>query len=293
MKREITSDQDATVLKKLSSPRRHTVVDKNLRVSDDDDVSRLNDAPASSEKKGLPPKQDVAEKPRKATVVGNHGPDKDGKIDWSKNPDSVDAILQYHEQYGHLSDSEGYLQTGQKCFRQFNKLFSARVTPEEIAEGLSQFNEPSAREEFAQAREAAPAAEEQPQEATEQVPVKKAPPAPSKVETFFKLRTKTVPVVTEKKVVLRGVQFEICKILDCKNICLMQPDKGRADQNGYFHAACANSDGEKIFAETCPQQKELPEKEQLALELFKAQFNGDELQAKKFLFLTRKIYGNK
>lgn len=283
--REITSDQDSVVVKKLGSPIKKTVIDKNTRV-DDEDMSRLNDA-GPVEKKGLPPREDRQETPaaRKVTVVGNHGPDKDGKVDWAKNPDCVDAILQYHEQYDNLDDPEGYLATGERCFRQFNKLFSARVTAQDIADGLAAHNSPSDK----------PESVGEPSAPSEQAAVvaqpKAAPKEPDKSESFYKIRSKSLPVVTENKVALRGTQFEICKILNCKNICLMQPSKGKPEQNGYFHAACANSDGTTINPIGCPQLEELPEKEQLAFELFKQQFNGNELQAKKFLFLTRKIYG--
>ena len=100
------TNEDEVEVKKLGSPVKKTRVGPNTRVDDysEDDVSGLNnipeDRPSSS--------REAAVKESKKTLLGNMGPDKNGKIDWSKNPDCVDSILQYHEMYQFESTPEGF-----------------------------------------------------------------------------------------------------------------------------------------------------------------------------------------
>ena len=114
-------------------------------------------------------------------------------------------------------------------------------------------------------------------------------PAPPPPETdYFPVQAKSLDIKTEK-VGLSGTKFELCKILNCPNICLMQRKKGPPNGNAFFVAACGNSK-EGVIGAGCPQDAELNENEQLVLQMFVQQFNGDVLQAKKFLFLSRRIH---
>ena len=256
-------------VKKLGSPIRRTVVTPNTRVDDDGeiDAASLN-------------KQPEKERPKKKTLMGNVGPDSQGKIDWERNPDCKDSILQYHESYQFENTSAGYLQTAEKCYRQFNKLFNSKVTPQEIASALELVYLPNDKGpkfmgKKAQVVQGHSDALEMP-----------APKQPEKEEMYFPVQAKSLEIMTGK-VVVDGTKFEICKILNCPNICLMQRKKGPKEGNKVFVAACRNSKDGKIIEEGCPQEEQLGPKEQFVFQMFVQQFNGDELQAKKFLHLSK------
>lgn len=286
--KDTVSDDEELVVKKLGKPVRTTVIDKSVRIDDDDDVSSLNSGSGSSRPSGA---RETQQEPQaaavKKTILGNAGPDQNGKIDWSRNPDCVDFIIQYHESSGNSNDEEGYLKTATKCFRQFNKMFSTKkqsvnLSAEDICQGLLQHYDSGdfVKEDiYPETSNVLTKEEPNPQQQIGSVPK----------EEYFPLNRKSVHLAEGKKVLLRGNKLEICKILGCKHICVVARTEGRIEDNAFFHAACANSDGNEIL-EGCPQLQEFSGKEKLAFEMFKQQFQGDELKARKFLLLTRVLY---
>lgn len=276
----IRENEGAIELKTLGKPKRSTVVDASSRVVDDDDVSSLNAGLDGGGKERPPSSREIAAQSQaKRTVLGNHGPNKDGTVDWDRNPDCVDYILQKHESSGSGDTPEGYLATAQKCTNQFNKLFKSRVTADQIAEALSKFNTPGR-----------PRAEAPKQAAASAVSAKPAEP----IENFYPLSADELPVDARSNVVqLNGTKFEICKILGCKNISIAPVTRGVASESGTFHAVCqaTNADGQ-IEATCCPQETPLTPKEQFAYEMYLNQFNGDQLKAKKFLYMSRALYAD-
>lgn len=303
MAKEIVSDKDGVVVKKLASPKKTTVLDGNFRMSNfDDDVSSLNagisgEGGGGSEKKGLEKAIRAEAASRKKTLVGNEGPDANGKIDWSKSQDCVDYICQAHEGSGNSNDEEGFTATAERCVNSFNKLFGrkdetgvhrpAQMTAEEIAEALKTHyvvDEAPAKKPARPARAAAKAEAEPEEEQPEPAP-KKAPP---KEELYYPI-TKGALEFGKGKKLLSGTHFEICKVLNCKHICMAQRKSGPIEHNGLLHAACANSENNVIDKKNCPQEQELSEKELFLFQMFLQQFNGDALQAKKLFFLSRAI----
>jgi hypothetical protein len=304
MSREIVQDynnpEDEAVVKKLSSPKRNTVITGNTSVRDlDDDLASLNGPEESGSQRVMGDRESgrvaAPETSGKKTLLGNEGPDSSGKIDFTKSPDSMDALIQYHESYKFTDDEAGFTATAQKCFRQFNRLFSSKTTPckvteEEIAAALLSYykTNPNPEGKLKSMRKSEAAASQ-------------GSPAPS-------VKTVAQPVVTyvqlndnkalkinniDKSLPLTGEKFEICKILNCKNICLVQKQQGAVEANNVFYAACGNTLGEpasSVNPEGCPQEAPLSAKDKMALEMFKAQFDGDELKAKKFLFVTKTLY---
>lgn len=285
---EIYKDNEGVVLKKLGKPVRRTVVDKNTRVSDDD-ISM--DMPSESVTAARP---SSAERPRKKTLLANAGPDESGKIDFSVNPDCVDYLLQYHESYGNSSDAEGIAETCNKVVSGFNKTFKSQMTPEDLAPALEsrlilisadvstdemRNRKPGQRLRKTESQEA-PVQEERSFQAKQVVD----PEVP-----YMSLHAKSLGVVEGQKVLLSGEKFEICKILHCKNICAVTRSKGKISQNGLMHAACSVSEKGQINKNHCPQETPLSEKEALAYQMFLQQF-GDELKAKKMLFISREVF---
>lgn len=282
MSREIVRDynekDDEKVVKKLGSPIKRSVLTGNTRaVSSDDDFSSLNTE--GSEDKGRP---SSSRESQKRTILGNTGPDSQGKMDFSKNPDSVDYILQTHESYGNADTDEGYLDTGEKCYRQFNKLFSTKtvtckVTAEEISGVLKKFNTSNPSKKITKP--------------TSGTPSKITPERQEVVvetSTYFQIPLNKSLKVLKDVMPLYGEHFEICKILGCKHICLTQKSSGAINQNNAFFAGCANSEG-SILKPGCPQEEPFGPKEQMVFELFKNQFQGDELKAKKLVYMTKSL----
>jgi hypothetical protein len=279
--KEKISDEDAVVIKKLNKPVKTTIIDRTLRIDDDEDVSSLNNKNSSSS--STRPMSSREEKSPKKQMLGNAGPNPDGTIDWEKNPDCVDFVIQYHESSGNSNDEEGYLKTGNKCFRQFNKVFSTKarivnVSPEYIQQGLISFYDPDS--ESVKKQDSV----KENKHIFEEIQVDNKP----ELEEFYPLNKKSI-AVEDKKVLLKGNKLEICKILGCKHICIVTRNEGKIEENGFFHAACSNSDNGQIL-ENCPQLQEFSGKEKIAFEMFKQQFQGDGLKAKKFLLLTRTLY---
>jgi len=301
MPKEIISDQSGEIVKKLSKPVKTTVLDGRTRIPDeDDDVSSLNAGTGGSEKKGLD-KAREAEVPKRNSnkmLVGNEGMDANGKIDWSKNPDCLDYIFQQHEGLGNPNTTKGFFSTATKCVRAFNKMFGkkgndgkfvdAKVTAEEIAEQLhANVDKLGSDQSDGIDVDTSEGKEDAAREAVNDA-VKKTL-APKKVEFYYPLE-RTALEFKENKYPLNGTKFEICKILNCPNICMMKRKDGDINQNGWFHAGCGASEGGSINKDLCPQEKSLSEKEAIAFQMLLSQFNGDELAAKKFLYLSRTLY---
>jgi hypothetical protein len=293
--KEKISDEDAVVIKKLNKPVKTTIIDKSLRIDEDEDISSLNTKTSSSSSSRPVSSREEKVAPKKK-LLGNSGPNPDGTIDWDKNPDCVDFIIQYHESSGNSNDDEGYLKTGNKCFRQFNKMFSTKakavnVSAEDIQKGLVDFYD--SESDFKYTKKDAVEEDERidgltTQEIAEKnTPVAKAPQIQS--EEYYPINRKNISIVEDKKVLLKGNKLEICKILGCKHVCIVARNEGKIEDNGFFHAACSNSENGQIL-EGCPQLQEFSGKEKIAFEMFKQQFQGDELKAKKFLLLTRTLY---
>ena len=141
----IRENEGAIEIKSLGKPKRNTVLDSSYRMSDEEaELASLNGGVSGGRERPLSSRE-IAAQSQKKTILGNHGPNKDGSVDWAKNPDCVDYILQKHESSGNGDTPEGYFATAQKCSNQFNKLFKTRVTAEMIVQGLSQHNTPGAR----------------------------------------------------------------------------------------------------------------------------------------------------
>lgn len=299
MAKEIVSDKEGVVVKQLSSPRKNTVIDKNFRMTEyDDDVSSLN--AGASEKKGLSRSASVEAAPSRSserTLLGSHGPDAQGKIDWAKNQDSVDYLLQAHESSGNPNTEEGFAVTAAKCVNSFNKLFGkkdasgvhqpARMTASEIITGLQKYYvaDSDGQGDVAEASPAGARSTAAKPVAESAIAPMKAPP---KEELYYPLAKQSLDFSKGKRL-LSGTHFEICKVLNCKQICMVQRTKGSIEQNGLFHAACGASEKNVIDVAQCPQEQELSEKEQFLFQMFLQQFNGDALQAKKVFFLSRSI----
>lgn len=263
------SNDGEVEIKKLGKPIKRTIVTPNTRVQDDgeEDVSGLNKVPERE-------RPTSSKEVKKPTLLGNEGPDKNGKIDWDRNEDCINTILQYHETYQFDNTAEGFLKTGEKCYRQFNKLFKSEVTAQEIADALEKGYGPATK----QGKTSAPARSVS--------DVKQSEPV-EKDEIYFPIQATSLEIAVDK-VPLEGTKLEICKILNCPNICVMQRKKGPPKGNKLFLAACKNSQDGKIL-EGCPQEEKLTQKEQFVLQMFIQQFNGDELQAKKFMYLSKVI----
>jgi len=297
MSRQVIKDyndkDDEAVVKSLRKPVHNHVISSSTQTFADEDVSSLNDAPTGSgrplgDREAGGYKADV-----KKTLLGNEGPDAAGKIDFSKSPDSLDALVQYHESYKNPDTDEGFAASANKCFRQFNRLFSTKekpckVTEAEIAAVLKNYYaaNPNPQPKQASVTSAAPARAER---------VAAAPSAPVEEKvTYTPLpEGKALKVVLGESVApLIGDKYEICKILNCKAICVVQKLQGTIETNGLFFAACGNTDPatRTIPDEKCPQQAPLSAKEKMAFEMFKIQFGGDELKAKKFLYMTKTLY---
>lgn len=286
---EIYKDNEGVVLKKLGKPVRRTVVDKNTRVSDDDSM----DMPSEPVNAARP---SSIERPRKRTLLANAGPDEEGKIDFSVNPDCVDYLLQYHESYGNSSDADGIADTCSKVISGFNKTFKSRMTPEELSPALEsrlvlissdvstdemRNRKPGQRLRKTETAEVVTRVEERVGQVSQVAPEPDVP--------YMSLHAKSLSVVEGQKVLLSGEKFEICKILHCKNICAVTRSKGKINQNGLMHAACSVSEKGQINKNHCPQETPLSEKEALAYQMFLQQF-GDELRAKKMLFISREVF---
>lgn len=297
MSRQIVSDhndkEDETVVKSLKKPVHRHVINSSTQSFDDadDDMSNLNLDEAPTRVAG---DREVSQKTApKKTFLGNEGPDDKGKIDFSRSPDSLDALIQYHESYKHPDSDEGFAATANKCVSKFNRVFStkekpSKVTEQEILEALLSYYKanpnPAKRE---SAREAAA-----PGEATSR-PRFERPSEPSvsyaKMPANKSLKVHNIDTALP----LTGEKFEICKILNCKNICVVQKAQGSIEENNVLYAACGNTLGTPAAAinpDGCPQEAPMTAKEQMALEMFKVQFNGDELKAKKFLYMTKSLY---
>jgi hypothetical protein len=289
---EIYRDNEGVVLKKLGKPVRRTVVDKNTRVSDDDINMEIPSEPVKT-----------SEKPsaKKRTLLANAGPDENGKIDFELNPDCVDYLLQYHESYGHSADAAGIASTCDKVVSGFNKTFKSRMTAVELSPALesrlivlssSTESDMSAEE----MKNRKPGQRLRRQELSEEREPSIQSPQPNKVAeldvAYMSLKTKSLSVFDGQKVLLSGEKFEICKILNCKNICAVTRSKGKISQNGLMHAACSISEQGQINKSLCPQEAALSEKEEMAYQMFLQQF-GDELKAKKMLFISKKVFSPK
>lgn len=279
---EIYRDNEGVVLKKLGKPVRRTVVDKNTRVSDDDISMDVPSEPIIS--------TSVPTDKKKRTLLANAGPDEDGKIDFTINPDCVDYLLQYHESYGHSSDAAGIALTCEKVVSGFNKTFKSRMSPSELAPALeSRVTQTVSTEEMKNRRPGQRLRSPEPSKES----VKGQPP--EVLETvepevpYVQWKTKIVNVYNGQKVLLSGEKFEICKILNCKHICVLTRNSGKIKQNGLMHAACGVSENGKIKKSACPQEEALTEKEQMAYQMFLQQF-GDELKAKKMLFISKEVF---
>lgn len=267
--------EDEVVLKSLKKPVKNHVISSSTKVYDEDDLSDLNVEETSQRITG----EREAKSLVKRTLIGNEGPDENGKIDFSRNQDCLDALIQYHESYKNFDTEEGYRDTSKKCYRQFNKIFSTKekpcnVTEDEIFQALLKFYKPSTKQ-------------------IKKPDNQKAPTPTTQKETvdYTQLSLKSLKIVEkENSVELFGDKFEICKLLACKSICVMQPASGSVEDNNKFVAGCSNSDGQKIISETCPQEAKLNPKEKMAFEMFKMQFNGDELKARKLLYMTKMLY---
>lgn len=272
----IISDNEVEI-KKLSKPIKRTVITSATRINFEEDLALLNEEETTT-KKGIPKRTSFTKKAAK-TLIGNLGPDKNGKIDWKMNPDCVDYILQYHESYNHENTPEGFLKTGERCYRQFDKLFKAKVTKEEIALTLEQKYGTDIT-----------AIQGEPNLESKLDPEIEKPKAP---EPYYPLTLKTLSLEKDKTV-LEGMKFEICKILKCKNICLIQKTRGKEENNKLFYASCKVSTAKGgIDSEQCPQEKEMSAKEEFVYQMFLQQFNGNELQAKKFVYLSKMLQSSK
>ena len=284
---EIFRDDEGVVLKKLGKPVRRTVVDKNTRVSDDDismeSISETSERPSSSKKR---------------TLLANAGPDENGKINFDMNPDCMDYLLQYHESYGHSNESDGIKATASKVVSGFNKTFKSSMTAQDLIPALesklvsSQISledvknrKPGQRLRSDQTQTAPDSAESEPEQRYASKPKRDD----SSDVPYLPLKVKSLSVAEGQKVLLSGEKLEICKILGCKNICVVTRSKGKINQNGLMHAACAASKDNQIEKSLCPQEAPLSEKEELAYQMFLAQF-GDELRAKKMLYISKKVF---
>lgn len=287
---EIYRDNEGTVLKKLGKPVRRTVVDKNTRVSDDFDLDIPDESPSSRP-------------PSKRTLIANAGPNSDGKIDFSVNPDCMDFLLQYHESYKHKNDAEGVKSTCEKVCASFNKTFKSSMTPPELESALSSrvlnleaFKKRSVGQRFKP---------EQPVEKAQETAVSESKHDPESSDIIYaplKLdrlvhvnRIGAIPKSESSlngKVLLSGEKYEICKILNCQNICVVSRHKGKLSQNGLMHAACSASENGTIESKACPQEAPLSPKEELAYQLFIQQC-GDEMKAKKMFFISKEFFSSK
>lgn len=282
---EIFRDDEGVVLKKLGKPVRRTVVDKNTRVSDDD----INmEVPVET--------QSRPSSAKKRTLLANAGPDENGKIDFEVNPDCLDFLLQYHESYGNSNDAEGIKATVTKVLPSFNKTFKSSMTAEELAPVLESklvvssisAEELKNRKPGQRLRQTQNSAESEP----EQREASKPNSEPVDEVPYLPLKVKSLVVADSPKVLLSGEKLEICKILGCKNICVVTRGRGKINQNGLMHAACAVSKDNQIEKSSCPQEAPLSEKEEMAFQMFLAQF-GDELKAKKMLHISKKVFSSK
>lgn len=284
---EIFRDDEGVVLKKLGKPVRRTVVDKNTRVSDDDismeSISEPSERPSSAKKR---------------TLLANAGPDENGKINFDMNPDCLDYLLQYHESYGHSNDTSGAKATAEKVLSGFNKTFKSSMTSQELIPVLESklVSSQISVEEVKNRRPGQRLRSESPVSApdsAESEPEQREASKPKKDDSsdvpYLPLKVKSLSVAEGQKVLLSGEKLEICKILGCKNICVVTRSKGKINQNGLMHAACSASKDNQIEKSSCPQEAPLSEKEELAYQMFLAQF-GDELRAKKMLYISKKVF---
>jgi hypothetical protein len=285
---EIFRDDEGVVLKKLGKPVRRTVVDKNTRVSDDDISMEVPSEPSERPSSS-----------RKRTLLANAGPDENGKIDFEVNPDCLDYLLQYHESYGHSNDAEGVKATAEKVMSGFNKTFKSQMTAQDLIPALESklVVTPISSEELKNRKPGQRLRSPQPEKnSAESEPIQRDAPKEKQEQVsevpYLPLKAKSLAVAEGQKVLLSGEKLEICKILGCKNICVVTRNKGKINQNGLMHAACAASKDNRIDTGSCPQEAPLSEKEEMAFQMFLAQF-GDELKAKKMLYISKKVFSPK
>jgi len=279
---EIYRDNEGVVLKKLGKPVRRTIVDKNTRVSDDFDLTT--------------PEEESTRPVGKRTLIANEGPSSDGKIDFKVNPDCFDYLLQYHESYKHPNDAEGYKATSEKVCNSFNKIFKSQMTPPELASELNSRLGVSVGGTTPPTVLGAEAIKNRqvgqrlkPQEEPRQEQQKSES---SDDILFTPLKVERLSTVSGGKVLLSGERYEICKILNCPHICVVSRNKGKLTQNGLMHAACSNSEQGEIDKKTCPQEAPRNDKEELAYQLFFQTF-GDEMKARKMLFISKEVFSPK
>jgi hypothetical protein len=214
----------------------------------------------------------------------------------------MDYLLQYHESYKHNNDAEGVKATSEKVCASFNKIFKSSMTPAELESALTprvlnlesfknravgQRFKPEPRVEKAQETVVS---ESKPDLESDAVYV------PLKLDHLAHVnRLGAIPKSESGlngKVLLSGEKYEICKILNCQNICVVSRHKGKLNQNGLMHAACSASENGTIDRKSCPQEAPLSPKEELAYQLFLQQC-GDELKAKKMFFISKEFFSSK